>query len=415
VQSVTFLGGDAGDLAGWSLSQVGLINKGQPTSILIGAPGFDTDNGTAYLIPGRASFTGTFSLADEETAPISGLQFTNTTPGVTDSAPFFGSSVSSRIQGTQLNTADLDNESDFIIGSAGYDITQDSARTLAGGAFIVESGFLTVPIPAVLSVTTTIGVGTPFAPFTISATTPTTLQIFVFGSTTTTPNFMPVTDIDVTTVTVNGVAFPTATLEQDPDMTDYVPDGIPDAIITISPRSALNLPNGTTTITISGKTLASSDLAGFTWTGTASVDVTGGSVTPVVSVGGAKATGPVLTTSFVSPFGANQFAPSLTELSALPYAPIPLSIAEAEFLPTVGFRARLYSFNHPNKKIAANRGQNEGRASGINTLSSKVFTRDLFHAPKTYVIKHKTAKVGNVSGVVPISEESTVFRDDLLR
>ncbi len=77
---------------------------------------------------------------------------------------------------------------------------------------IVESGFIAVPIPASNTVTTQIGVGTPFAPFSISATTPAALQIYVFGSTATTPSFMPVTDIDPTTVKVNGVAFPNATL-----------------------------------------------------------------------------------------------------------------------------------------------------------------------------------------------------------
>jgi hypothetical protein len=155
-------------------------------------------------------------------------------------------------------------------------------------------------------------------------------------------------------------------------------------------------------------------LPGYTWTGTATVTVTGGSVTPVVAVGGAAATGPVLATTYISPYGANQFAPSLSALSALPYTPLPLSIAEAEFLPTVGFRTRMYAYNHPNKKIAANRGQNKGRASGINTLSSRVFDRGTFHATKTYAWTHKTAKVGNVSGVVPISQKTEVLRDDLI-
>ena len=63
---------------------------------------------------------------------------------------------------------------------------------------------------------------------------------------------MPVTDIDPTTVKVNGVAFPDATIAQDTDTANYL-NGIPDAIITISPRSALNLPNGSQTITITGQ------------------------------------------------------------------------------------------------------------------------------------------------------------------
>lgn len=331
-------------MAGYALSQVGLINTGQPTSILIGAPGFTVgsvaDDGAAYLIPGRQGFTGgPFSLLTPTTAPLSGLQFTLTTPSVT-SPNFFGASVSGRLQGNQTNTVDLDDEADFVIEAPGYDITQTTADNLAGGAQVVQSGFITVPIPATNTVTTQIGVGTPFAPFSINATTPATLQIFVFGSTTTTPNFMPVTDIDPTTVVVNGVAFPGATLVQDPDTANYL-NGIPDAIITISPRSSLNLASGTVIITISGKTLATSPLPDFTWKGSATVTVTGGSSGPVVSAIAAPPTGPVLETALVPTFGANQFTPSLTALSALNYAPIPLSVAISQYEPGVGFRAHL--------------------------------------------------------------------------
>jgi hypothetical protein len=407
-------GGDGGDTAGYSMSEIGVINPGQPTSILIGAPGYNGDSGTAYLIPGRANFSGTYSLSTTEgTSGLQGLQFTNTTPGSSVSPPFFGASVSGRLQGTQTNTVDLDDEADFIIGSPGYDYTQTAANALQGAASIVESGFLTVPIPAVNTVTVPIGVNTPNPPFSINATTPANLNIFVYGSQATTPFFMPVTDIDTTTVKVNGVAFPGATLVQDPD-TDNYKFGIPDAIITISPRSLLNLSNGTQTITITGQTLAGSQLAGFTWTGTATVTVTGGSSTPVVTSVGAPATGPVLATTFVSTFGANQYTPSLSSLSALNYQPIPLSVALNEYLPTPGFRARMYLFNHPNKKIKANRGQNTGRASGINTLSAHVFSRSRFHAQKNYAWTHKTAKVGNVSGVVPLQLRKEAFKDDLI-
>ncbi len=169
-------------MAGYSMSQVGVINAGQPTGILIGAPGYNGDAGTAYLIPGRINFSGTFSLATAESAPLSGLQFVLTTPTSPAGTPnFFGASVSSRLQGTQLNTVDLDDEADFIIGAPGYDATQNAAGLLAGGAMIVESGFLVVPIPAVNTIVAQIGVGTAFAPFSINATTPTTLQIYVFG------------------------------------------------------------------------------------------------------------------------------------------------------------------------------------------------------------------------------------------
>ncbi len=115
IQSVTFTGANAGDMAGYALSVVGFINVGQPNLILIGAPGFNSDAGTAYLIPGRAGFTGTYSLANEEASPISGLQFVLSTAASPSTSPnFFGASVSSRFQDTSF-TGDGDSFADFII------------------------------------------------------------------------------------------------------------------------------------------------------------------------------------------------------------------------------------------------------------------------------------------------------------
>ncbi len=414
IQGVEFDGASAGNLAGYSESQVGFINTGQPTSILIGAPGYSSSSGTAYLIPGRSGLTGVYSLATAESTPLSGNQFFDTTPSDTASSPpFFGASVSSRIQGTQANTADLDNRADFIVGAPGYDVTQAGGLALAGGAQIVQTGYITVNVPVSNSVTVQIGVDKPFGPFTINATTPTNLSIYVFGSTATTPAFMPVTDIDPTTVVINGVAYPNATIVEDPNTADWL-NGIPDAIITVTPRSALNLPNGVTTITAMGKTLASSPLPNYTWTGTATVTVTGGSITPVPSAVRRPAQGPVVETTFISPYGANQYSPSISQFSQLNYQPIPLSVAIAEYLPAPGFRARLYSFNHPNKKIRANNGQNTGRASGINTLGSHVFSRGRFHASQAYTWTHHTAKVGTVTGVVPIQLKKQRFNDNLI-
>ncbi len=392
IASASFTGTNAGDMAGYSLAPVGSINVGQPDPILIGAPGFNSSAGTAYLIPGRAGLTGTFSLSTAGSSPLSALQFVLTTPSSPSTSPnFFGASLSSRIQDTTV-TADGDSIADFIIGSPGYDITQDAARNLAGGAQIIEGGLITLPIPtAANQIVTTIGVGTPDPPVNITATTPAALPIFVFGSTSTTPSFMPVTDINPASVTVNGVTFNNPTFAQDPNTNNYL-NGIPDAIITISPRSALALPNGLDTITISGTTLASSPFGVETWTGTATVDGYGRHCrTRRRGVAGVPC-GPNLQTVLIPTYGANQFTPSLTALSALNYQPIPVSVALAQFLPPQGFRQRIYSFNHPGKKVGpflTSRGQNKGRASGINTLSSKVFNRSRFHATKNYNYTHK--------------------------
>ncbi len=286
----------------------------------------------------------------------------------------------------------------------------------------MQSGFLTVPIPAANTVTTQIGVGTPFAPFSINATTPAALQIFVFGSltTATTPAFMPVTDIDPTTVVVNGVPFPNATLTPDPNTANHLNGGIVDAIITITPRANLNLPNGNVNITISGKTLAASTLPNFTWE-RHSVGRRHRrqwrrrrSVVPSLPSQHPQP-GRILQIVSIPTFGANQFTPSITALSALNYAPIPLSVALQQYEPNVGFRARIYTFNHPRAKLKANRGQNQDSiASGINTLSSRVFDRSRFHAQKVYSWEHQPSKIGIVTGVVPTQLKRQVFVDDRL-
>jgi FG-GAP repeat len=414
LQSVTLIGANGGDLAGSSLAPVGIINSGQPNEILIGAPGFKSGQGTAYLIPGQTGLSGVFSLGNAESNPLSGVQFVFTTSSST-AANLFGSSVSGRLQ-TTTNTADLDNKGDFIIGAPGYDLTQGT-RPGAGGAQIVQGGLITVPIPT--GIQTTIGVGQPFGPFNINATTPANLQIWVFGSTSSTPNFTPVTDINPTTIFVNGVAFPNATLTPDPNTADFV-NGIQPAIITISPRASLGLSNGSQTITITGQMVDTSPLFPLKWTGSAQVNVSGGAVTPVVSGAAGVPRGPNLQTNFIPPFGANQYTPSLTTLSAFSYQPIPVSVALAQFLPPQGFRQRIYTFNHPGKTVGpflTNRGQHTGRggkAQGVTTLSSKVFDRSRFHPQRNYDFTHKAPKAGILKGVIPTQLGREHFGDNLI-
>src|SRR5262249_45918163 len=146
------------------------------------------------------------------------------------------------------------------------------------------------------------------------------------------------------------VAFPNATLQQDPNTANYL-NGIPDAIITISPRSALGLTSGLNNITITGQTLPTSPLANQTFTGTATVTVTGGTVTPIVSSVAGIAPGAVTDTVLNTQFGNNQFTPSLAQLSAYNYQPIPLPVALNQYLPPEGFRQRIYAYNHPGKKL----------------------------------------------------------------
>src|ERR1700677_3014849 len=66
-------GASSGAEAGYAVSPVGFINAGQPSLILVGSPGFNSDAGTAYLIPGRAGgLSGTQSFSGAGSAPLSG-------------------------------------------------------------------------------------------------------------------------------------------------------------------------------------------------------------------------------------------------------------------------------------------------------------------------------------------------------
>ena len=313
IPSVTFTGANPGDMAGSSVSLMGVVNAGQPNEILIGAPGFNSSSGTAYLIPGRANLTGTFSLSTAEASPLSGVQFILNFTNSSSFAPnLFGSSVSGRLQ-TTANTADLDNEGDFIVGDPGYNVNQSTARTGAGGAQIVEGGLITVPIPTSTTITTQIGVGkAPPGPFSINATTPANLQIFVDSTLNSSPtSFMPVTDINPATVKVNGVAFPGATITEDPNQGDWQ-NGI-------SHSDCHDQPSGGTQPSERRRhdhdhRADAIDLAAVrpNLDRHGHGDGDGGSVTPVISGLAGLPTGPNLLINFLSPYGANQYTPSLS-------------------------------------------------------------------------------------------------------
>ncbi len=418
----------AGSLAGYSVSQVGFINASQPSSILVGSPGYNNNSGTAYLIPGRSGgLTGSQSLLNAESAPISGVQFLLSTPNSPTTSPsFFGASVSSRFQTTSF-TADGDSRQDFIIGAPGYDGTQNAARNLAGGAMIVQGGLINVPIPAANQITVPITVGAPLTSATINATTPANLQIYVYGTTSNGVTFQPTTDINVKTVKVNGIAFPNASLTADTNKANWV-GGIQDAIITISPRSSLGLQAGSRTITLTGNTTTTSPFTGEAFTGSATVTVTGSSGGGGGGGGGGglvatAAGGPVLQTTYVTHFGPSQYVPTIAALSTYNYAPIPLSVALAQYRPSLPFADRIYNFNHPTKHLKNYLGIRDsytaptGQAAGIFMagrqgkftvhlfVDNQINDRALFHVGKSYSWTHHVPKshdAGVYTGVVPI-------------
>jgi hypothetical protein len=139
--------GPANSLAGFSESVVGSQINADPqtnSAIAIGAPGFNSNMGAVYLIPGR-SFTSpqvlnaTYPLTDQ-TAPVLALLITISNTPAGTLPVYLGASVSGRLETGQTFTADSDSIADFIIGAPGYSVANN--RALAGGVFIIEGGLL---------------------------------------------------------------------------------------------------------------------------------------------------------------------------------------------------------------------------------------------------------------------------------
>jgi hypothetical protein len=300
-------------------------------------------------------------------------------------------------------TADNDNKADFILGAPSYSVTS-TGRAGAGGAFVVEGNFLPVQTPVSNAIPVTIGVGQePPGPFIVSATATAALDIFIQSNNTVSPPFIPLRDIDPTTIVVNGVPYPNATIRADPNG-DVNLDGIPDAIVTITPRSRLNLLSTTTTFTVTGQAPATSPNAGNSFLGTAAITVSGGNV-PVTpgSVSGAIQVGTILPTSFVPQFGPDTFVPPVSALSRLNYKPIPRAVALQQFVPGRGWSARLHNFAHPQQLSRVPAGKQRSLAGTLPlTLDHSVFTRSKFHTPNVVEFRHNTP-------VIPTNRQTEKF------
>ncbi|MHC5543052.1 hypothetical protein ACYOEI_32930, partial [Singulisphaera rosea] len=276
------------------------------------------------------------------------------------------------------NTADTDSLADLIVGAPGLGVT--STRTLAGGAFILEGALLPVQTPINTTISTQIGVGQPFGPFTVNPTTPAQLQIFVFSNANVSPVFDPVVDINPATIVVNGIAFPNATITKDP--TDENNDGIEDAIVTITPRSLLGLTSATTTFTIRGQTLSTSPNPNQTFLGTTTINVStsggggGGNVVVSSVFGTTNNLGFVQPTTFVPQYGPDTYVPPTYALSAYTYKAIPRSVAYKQFLPSSAWKERIRNYYNP--KTATHRWRTPENIVGVKvkfTLGQNVHTR----------------------------------------
>jgi hypothetical protein len=410
------------DQAGASVSLSGKMLTG-PTAtlagnpILIGEPGFTAGSGvsgTAFLIP-QNPFPplGNFILDNSlSNAFVRSVQVVNSNPN-TPSPGSFGYSVTGAL-----------STSDFMVGSPGYAVptANPTADSNAGGAFVVQGPKIAnlVQVPSTNIITSGIGVDAPnngrLPPptYTVSATTPNTVRIFVLSNKAT--GFDPVVTLNPATVIVNNTAFPNATIAKDP--VDENGDLIEDAIITISPRSALKLTNLTSTFTLVANTLPTSLFPGQIYESTARISVTGGGsgVTPTPPSGGGTGgaggsslpIGAFIPTTFIAPFGPDTYVPSLATLSEYnDYKPLPEGVALQQFLPGPGFAGRIAQFAHP-KQYLNQFGYNGGNGHDghrTTTLGTKVFTRGVFKPNKPLKFTHEV-------NVVPVNLQSEVLRGE---
>jgi hypothetical protein len=403
-----YTGQNPGDLAGFSVAPVGDISGEGVNGILIGAPGYNGGSGTAYVIPGNYALTGTQSLANVTTPTIAGTQLviSSSFPG---STPALGTSVSARalFLPTATLTTDSDAVPDVFVGAPGFSLTNpqnmsQASRTADGAGFYLSGASLQVGVPDNV-ILTQAGVGTDSrtGPFSI-ATTPNNLTIYVYSAPATNnlPAFAPFTDINQTSIKINGIAFPTlANFSSVPD-----PSGgsVPGASFVIN-RSLLNLVAGTTIpFTISGTTTT-----GTPFVATATVTITGGGNSG--GGGGAGAGASIATiisaaalqpTTYNGPYGGQPIPPlsSLEHLDS--YAPIPATIAYQQFVSQPGFLAREESYLHPGRgKVhqapagtelnVAPIGHSENRFAKKQTLPHGAFTRGKFKYGKTLTFTHK--------------------------
>ncbi len=377
--AVQFIGEGLNAYTGYSVSAAGYVNTDKYSDILIGAPGLNANVGRAYVIPGNPGLYGPLSLVNSETNPyIESVVITSSGTG-TAGGMQVGHSVSGyfRSQTGSTRTADLDNLADVMTGVPG--LSQGGAGYLTQGFYLNQQ----MVTPKSNEIVTDIGVDalpTAPQPYRISATTPSTVNIYVLSVPATgTPSgqaFAPLTQIVASSIVVNGVSFPNATLAST-SPADINNDGIPDALVQISPRSALNLQNGSGTLTIAGLTNNSQR-----WQGSASIFVVGGSSpTPNVNpVAPGIRNNNDYKQKYNAPVNGEATVPNASVLSRLYWKPLRYQVAYQQFLPNKYFQMRQgIAFNTANPKnvqAVINSRRNMNQTNPVWNHKS-VFTRGI--------------------------------------
>jgi hypothetical protein len=377
---VEFDGATFNALAGFSVTATGDMNNDQINEIALGSPGINGGAGQAYVIPGNPDLFGIVPLSTVEASNIAGLVISaGQFAGQPNTPSLLGSSVSGNLFLNRFGqTLDGDAIGDLIVGATAFSL--NSSRAQAGAAFALEGVFLPVNQPTSNAITVQIGVDQPFGPFVINATTPADLLIFVFSDATLNPPFQPLSEIDPSTVVVNGVAFPNATIGPTTPA-DLNGDGIPDAVITISPRSNLGLTTNTRTLTFNARTLDNTPNANRRITGSAAITVTG--ATP--GGGGLGSNRNALlglgnVNAAVPPFGS-RLVPNPAILAKLRWKRISPAQTFRQFLPQAFFAGRFKRFYHgPKDPNVLPRSRKTYTGYRTTTLGTYVFARSKYPA-----------------------------------
>jgi hypothetical protein len=468
-----FAGATAGEEAGFSVANAGDVNGAGGTSapvndILIGAPSQNNNTGAAYLVYGGSSLTaspvtGVVDLNRINTGTPASLTAGQTPPP--QGAVFIGSGSGDRAGFTVASTDfNGDGFSDILIGSPGFSGSSGrvsliygfgpqvvSAQTTAIGTVNYFNGpspsaFLngfnpyslnSIP-PSVPSWSFT-GQGGDRAGFSISSM-PTTqsLNAFLIGAPGWNGGQGSVYQVGRTSGTRSNAAVSlssvtarqfTLTTPQNAAVVNFgnsvsaFSTGGGD-FIAGAPGYTGTLPTQITTppIPLVGaaavviQSLQVSPIPNLT--GTTPPSGGGGGAVGSGAVAGAILPGLFTPTTFIPPFGSS-FVPTVTNLSALNYAPIPLSVALKQYLPPQGFSQRQFLYNNPGAHLSTyapngnqNRSRNNNSGSGIWTLGRKVFTRGRFHPGKSLQWTHSQEINGTrVKRYVPVQSHIQRFTD----
>ncbi len=381
-------GSSSGQLVGYSVASAGLVNTDNLNDILVGAPGYSNSAGEAVLIPGNAALYGAVGLASVQNSPVQATVFRSSSPA---GAAFVGASVSGNSIFVPPSNATVDNDgrADFLIGAP--NTTYSSSLQSAGTAYLMEGALVPLATPVVTTITSPIGVGGYIAPYVINATTPADLQIYILSSPTNTTGFNPVTDINPSSITVNGVALPDPTTYASAG--DVNGDGIPDAVFTFSPRTLLNLPNGTVTFTVSARTSSTGNFPNQLYSGSASVTVVGGTGGGTLPQALPPAFGGLFQNyNAAAPQYGEALLPSLPVVNQPSWKALPPRLAYRQFMPQSAFGYRLRNWAHPGLLSTRHVGRT------IGGVPESVFTQSRFPKGVHFgVINHHGPTIGGAT------------------